>query len=132
MADYIERSSVVIDGKDYDDVVNSIKEESATPTKAANTMNKRKRARGFKQANDTFQVTMNCERIGAGTTIGGPASWDDLRRTRKRVAIMIEPSVGSSYSYAPAVVTNVSDSVSDGDSSQDVTIMALDKKTNPV
>jgi hypothetical protein len=129
MADYIERISLVIDGQDFDDVVNSLKEESATPTKTANTMNKRKRARGFKSGNDTFNLSCNCERIDPAS---GVPSWETLRKTRKKFSLVCEPSVGPSYAYGPCRVTNVSDSASDGDSSQDITIMALDKNTNPV
>jgi hypothetical protein len=127
---YVEGVIITIDGVDYDDVVNSTSEEAATPTKKSNTMNKRRRARGFKQGNDDFKFSMNCERLEAIT--GGALSWEQMRDQRKRFNAHFKPSVGKSYTYGPCVVESVSDKTSAGDSSQDVSVQALDKKYNPI
>jgi hypothetical protein len=93
-------------------------------------MNKRRRARGYKQGNDDFGFSMNCERIDPSQA--GGLTWEQMRDQRKRFTAKFRPSVGPSYSYRSCLVTSVKDSTSVGDSSQDVTVMALDKVPNPI
>lgn len=124
MADYVNRITLRVGGVDLDDVIVSLSEKDSVPTKPVNTMNKRKTARGFKQANSNYSLDADCEQIFDPTV----PNWHVLKDKRIRFTIVKTPDVGVPVTYGSCVVTDVQDSTSDGDSSQKVSIMALTRK----
>lgn len=121
---YIERAVLQVNGVDLDDVINDISEKSTRPTKPVNTMNKSRVARGFKQGNNQFSLTVNAERIVDARV----PDWHTLKNNGTVIKITVRYNVGPSVSYGGCKITDVADDTSDGDSKRTISIVARTRK----
>lgn len=122
MADplFVERSVVQVNGVDLDDLINAVSESSTRATKPVMTMNKGRVAKGFKQGNNLYTLDIDAERIVDSRV----PDWHKLKDDGTIIKITIRPNVGKPVSYGGCKVVEVSDSTSDGDSTQKLKIMA--------
>lgn len=127
MADplFVERSVVQVNGVDLDDLINSVSESSTRATKPVMTMNKARVAKGFKQGNNLYTLDIDAERI-VDTRV---PDWHALKDAGTIIKIVVRPNVGRAVTYSGCKVVEVSDSSSDGDSSQKLKIMARVRKS---
>jgi hypothetical protein len=121
---FIERSVVQVNGVDLDDLILEISEKSTRPTKAVNTMNKGRVAKGFKQGNNQYSLEISAERI-VDTRI---PDWHALKDAGTVIKIQVRYNVGASVTYDGCKITDVSDSTSDGDSTRKISVMARTRK----
>lgn len=121
MADYRQRITMTVFGVDLDDTILSLVEKDSTPTKLVKTMNKRKEARGYKQGNSEYSLDVDAEPIVDPTI----PDWHALKKNRTRFTIARTDDLGVKVIYGQCVVTDVTDSTSDGDSSLKLSILAL-------
>lgn len=121
---FIERSVVQVNGVDLDDIILSVAEKSTRPTKAVNTMNKARVAKGFKQGNNQYQLEIDAERIVDARI----PDWHALKQAGTVIKIIIRYNVGPSVTYDGCKITDVSDSTSDGDSTRKISVMARTRK----
>lgn len=124
MADYIERSTVRVNGVDLDDLIMGVQEKSSRPTKPVNTMNKARVVRGFKQGNNQYSLEIDAERIVDPRV----PDWHALKDSGTRINIIIEPNVGPAVTYGGVLITDVHDGTSDGDSSRKLSAVARTRK----
>lgn len=126
MADvtFIERSVVQVNGVDLDDLIISVAEKSTRPTKAVNTMNKERVAKGFKQGNNQYSLDIDAERIVDARV----PDWHALKNAGTIIKITIRYNVGPSVTYGGCKITDVSDTTSDGDSTRKIAIMARTRR----
>lgn len=126
MADvtFIERSVVQVNGVDLDDLIISVAEKSTRPTKAVNTMNKERVAKGFKQGNNQYSLDIDAERIVDARV----PDWHALKNSGTPLKITIRYNVGPSVTYSGCKITDVSDTTSDGDSTRKIAIMARTRR----
>jgi len=126
MADvtFIERSVVQVNGVDLDDLILSVGENSARPTKPVNTMNKERVAKGFKQGNNQFSLDIKAERIVDARV----PDWHALKQAGTIIKITIRYNIGPSVTYGGCKITDVNDSTSDGDSTRDIKIVARTRR----
>lgn len=127
MADplFVERSVVQVNGVDLDDLINSVSESSTRATKPVMTMNKARVAKGFKQGNNLYTLDIDAERIVDSRV----PDWHALKDAGTIIKIVVRPNVGRAVTYSGCKVVEVSDSSSDGDSSQKLKIMARIRKS---
>lgn len=127
MADplFVERSIVQVNGVDLDDLINSVSESSTRSTKPVMTMNKARVAKGFKQGNNLYTLDIDAERIVDSRV----PDWHALKDAGTIIKIVVRPNVGRAVTYSDCKVVEVSDSSSDGDSSQKLKIMARIRKS---
>lgn len=127
MADplFVERSVVQVNGVDLDDLINSVSESSTRSTKPVMTMNKARVAKGFKQGNNLYTLDIDAERIVDSRV----PDWHALKDAGTIIKIVVRPNVGRAVTYSGCKVVEVSDSSSDGDSSQKLKIMARIRKS---
>ncbi len=123
-AQFVERSVVQVNGVDLDDLINSITEKSTRPTKAVNTMNKARVAKGFKQGNNQYTLDLDAERIVDARV----PDWHQLKDDGTIIKITIRPSVGKPVTYSGCKIVDVADATSDGDSSRKISVMARTRK----
>jgi hypothetical protein len=121
---FIERSVVQVNGVDLDDLILSVGENSARPTKAVNTMNKAREAKGFKQANNQYSLDVKAERIVDARV----PDWHALKQAGTIIKIVVRYNVGPSVTYGGCKITDVNDSTSDGDSTRDIKIVARTRR----
>ncbi len=121
---FVERSVVQVNGVDLDDLVLSVAEKSTRPTKAVNTMNKGRVAKGFKQGNNQYSLDMDVERIVDPRV----PDWHTLKDDGTVIKITIRPNVGKPVTYGGCKIVDVGDNTSDGDSSRKVSVMARTRK----
>ncbi len=121
---FVERSVVQVNGVDLDDLINSVAEKSTRPTKAVNTMNKGRVAKGFKQGNNQYSLDIDAERIVDSRV----PDWHTLKDNGTIIKITIRPNVGPAVTYGGCKIVDVADSTSDGDSSRKISIMARTRK----
>lgn len=121
---FVERSVVQVNGVDLDDLILSIAEKSDRPTKAVNTMNKARVAKGFKQGNNQYSLDIDAERIVDSRV----PDWHVLKDAGTIVKITIRPNVGKPVTYGGCKIVSVSDNTSDGDSSRKLSVMARTRK----
>lgn len=119
---YVERMILRVDGVDLDDVINSVEEGGETNGKYVNVMNKRRRPRGIKQGNSTFDLNIEAERIDDPRI----PDWYALMLARKTIQVVTEPNVGAAFTYTGRIVT-VKDTTSDGDSKRSIKMMCWDR-----
>ena len=126
MADpqFVERSTVQVNGVDLDDLINSVSEKSTRPTKAVNTMNKARVAKGFKQGNNQYSLEIDAEPIVDPRV----PNWHAIKDSGTIIKISIRPNVGKPRTYNGCKVTDVTETSSDGDSSVKLSIMARTRK----
>ena len=126
MADpvFVERSVVQVNGVDLDDLILSVAEKSTRPTKAVNTMNKGRVAKGFKQGNNQYSLELDAERIVDARV----PDWHTLKDQGTVIKITIRPNVGKAVTYGGCKITDVADATSDGDSSRKISVMARTRK----
>lgn len=126
MADvtFIERSVVQVNGVDLDDLILSVSEKSTRPTKAVNTMNKERVAKGFKQGNNQFSLDIDAERIVDARV----PDWHTLKQNGTIIKITIRYNIGPSVTYGGCKIVDVTDNTSDGDSSRKISIMARTRR----
>lgn len=122
MADplFVERSVVQVNGVDLDDLINSVSETSTRATKPVMTMNKARVAKGFKQGNNLYTLDIDAEQIVDSRV----PDWHALKDAGTIIKITVRPNVGRAVSYGGCKVVEVTNSSSDGDSSQKLKIMA--------
>lgn len=125
MADpvFIERSVVQVNGVDLDDLILSVAEKSTRASKYVNTMNKARKPKGIKQGNNNWHLDIDAERIVDSRI----PDWHGLKDAGTIVKIQIRYNVGRPVTYRGKVV-DISESTSDGDSSQKLGFMAFDRK----
>jgi hypothetical protein len=126
MADpqFIERSVVQVNGIDLDDLILSVAEKSSRPTKAVNTMNKGRVAKGFKQGNNQYSLEIDAERIVDARV----PDWHALKDAGTIIKIQIRYNIGKPVTYAGCKITDVADTTSDGDSNRKISVMARTRK----
>lgn len=121
---FIERSVVQVNGVDLDDLINSVAEKSGRPTKAVNTMNKARVAKGFKQGNNQYSLDINAERIVDARV----PDWHTLKNNGTVIKIVIRYNIGPSVTYDGCKITDVDDSTSDGDSTRNIKVVARTRR----
>ena len=121
---FVERSVVQVGGVDLDDLILSISEKSTRPTKAVNTMNKGRVAKGFKQGNNVYEVDFDAERIVDARV----PDWHALKDAGTPIKIIVRYNVGKAVTYDGCKITSVTDTTSDGDSTRKITCMARTRK----
>jgi hypothetical protein len=126
MADvtFIERSVVQVNGVDLDDLIISVSEKSTRPTKAVNTMNKERVAKGFKQGNNQYSLDIDAERIVDARV----PDWHQLKDDGTVIKIIVRYNIGPSVTYGGCKITDVTDTTSDGDSTRKISIMARTRR----
>jgi hypothetical protein len=126
MADvtFIERSVVQVNGVDLDDLIISVSEKSTRPTKAVNTMNKERVAKGFKQGNNQYSLDIDAERIVDSRV----PDWHQLKDDGTVIKIIVRYNIGPSVTYGGCKITDVTDTTSDGDSTRKISIMARTRR----
>lgn len=124
MAEYVERVVLRVNGVDLDDVINSVSEKSTRPTRAVNTMNRRRTVRGFKQGNNQYSLDIDAERIVDQRV----PDWHALKDSGTRISVIVENNLGIAVTYGGVVITDVTDTTSDGESSRRISAMAKTRK----
>ena len=122
MADplFVERSVVQVNGVDLDDLINSVSETRTRATKPGMTMSKARVAKGLKQGNNLYTLDIDAEQIVDSRV----PDWHALKDAGTIIKITVRPNVGRAVSYGGCKVVEVTNSSSDGDSSQKLKIMA--------
>ncbi|HLY95202.1 MAG TPA: hypothetical protein VKP14_10170 [Gaiellaceae bacterium] len=124
--EYVEFISLRIGSQALDDVIVDVTESTDTPTKTVNTMNKRRRARGYKQGNTSFGLDVTAEQIVDPNI----PDWETLVANRTEFSITKTPSAGPTVTYSRCRATSAQRKTSDGDGSYTVKVIALEKNPN--
>jgi hypothetical protein len=126
MADtlFVERSVVQVNGVDLDDLILTVGTKSTRPTKPVQTMNKGRVAKGHKQGNNMYSLTVDAERIVDARV----PDWHAMKDAGTRFKIQLRYNIGKPETYGDCLVTDVDENTSDGDSTQRLTIVARTRK----
>lgn len=120
---YCDTIALEIDGKVIDDQIIELTETDEVPTKAVNTMNRRRRASGYKSGNRTFSLSLKVE-VASGPDA---VDWHGLVSGRKEFTIRRTKSNEEVTTWSRCRATKVDESQSDGDSTGSVSVVALDR-----
>lgn len=124
MSDYVERVLLRVNGVDLDDVINSVSEKGNRKTTPVNTMNKRRVVRGFKQGNNMYALEIDAERINDPRI----PDWHALKDSGTRISVVLEPSIGKAVTYGGGLITDVTDTTSDGESGRKISAVFKTRK----
>jgi hypothetical protein len=123
-AQFIESSTLQVNGIDLDDLINEVAEQADANLKDVNTMNKAGEVRGFKQGNVRLTLQVKAERIVDARV----PDWFGLMRSKTYFKIAVRYNVGKPRSYFSCRVNNISETSTEGDSSLSLTIRARRRK----
>lgn len=123
-AQYIEHSTLQYNGIDLDDMINEVADTADANVKDVNTMNRSRTVRGFKQGNVRYTLRVKAERLVDARV----PDWHDLMKRGSYFKLIIRFNIGKPRTYGSCRVVSVGDSVTEGDSSQDITIRARTRK----
>jgi hypothetical protein len=121
--EYVERLTLRIKGIDLDDIIVSLSEKASRAAKPVNTMNKERVAKGVKRPNRGYSLDLDCEQDDPPTV-----DWYALLDSGEKFKVIKTPSVGKPVTWSDCVVTDVSDSTSDGDSGRKVSVWARTRR----
>lgn len=119
----IDIGLISLDGLELEEVISMEITDTDPGAEAVATMNRRRRAIGFKQGVSTFEVSMEIKKVN-------PPEVDylALKSSRKRFLLRYqENESGAVFRLSPSIVSEVSKSFnSDGEMTESVTILSLE------
>ena len=123
MPTYVDSIILRVVGVDLDDVIVKVDEEISRSVKAVNTLNRKRRARGFKRANVIIKLTLEVEQIDDERA----PNWHQMLVDGTEFDVIKKPNAGKTVYYTGCTVESISDSNQDGDSSRKISLAVLDR-----
>lgn len=122
--EYCDSIVLEVNGVALDDVIIELTEKSSNNLKVVNTMNRRRRGKGFKAGNDMFSLDLKVEPIEAD----GVPSWHSMKKSRTVFSIRRTKNNGEKpTTWGRCRISDISEGESDGDSTMSVSVLALDR-----
>lgn len=123
-AQFIESSTLQVEGIDLDDMINEVAEQADANLKDVNTMNKAGDVRGFKQGNTKYTLQVKAERLVDARV----PDWHGLMRSKKYFKMALRFNVGKPRTYSSCRVNSIAETSTEGDSTLNLTIRARRRK----
>ena len=125
-AQFIENSTLQVNGVDLDDMILEVAEQNAANLKDVNTMNKAGNVRGFKQGNIRRTINVKAERLVDARV----PDWHGLMEKKIYFRIIIRYNTGRAVTYESCRVNNIEETSTEGDSGMSLVIRARRRSVN--